>query len=281
MKGSLIMRKLFSQISNFWRSSLSCTAGLEAGHGVRVWYWIFFLSFCCSTAQAAPQIELVTEVLPPFTYHDKSGKGEGFTFEIVEEICKITRDCKPPQFLPWSRAVKMATDNPDTAIFSMYRKPEREKQFHWVGPLAKANVVFMGLAGRGLKVTSMEDAKKLPKIGVQKDSTHHKILEAQGFTNLELTAASDETIGNPNIQKLVAGRFDAWIATEQSARAKGKLLGIDDNKLETLYVISEDELYLAFNLGTSKATVARWQKALDDVKTKPVYRALQKKYNAK
>ena len=281
MKGALIMSKLFLKTSNSGWPFLSCLAGLKTWHGVLGWYLIFFLSFCCSTAQAEPQIDLVTEVFPPFNYLDKSDKGEGFSFEIVEEICKITRDCKPPQFLPWSRAVKMATDNPNTAIFSMYRKPEREKQFHWVGPLAKANVVFLGLAGRGLKVKSMEDAKKLPKIGVQKDSTHHKILEAQGFTNLELTAASDETLGNPNIQKLVAGRFDAWIATEQSARAKGKLLGIDDNKLETLYVISEDELYIAFNSDTSEATVARWQKALDVVKTKSVYRALQKKYNTK
>lgn len=281
MKGALIMSKLFTQTSNSRRPFLSYLAELKSWHGVLGWYLILFLSFCCSTAQAEPQIELVTEVLPPFTYLGESGKGEGFSFEIVEEICKITRDCKPPQFMPWSRAVKMATDNPNTAIFSMYRKPEREKQYHWVGPLAKANVVFLGLAGRGLKVTSMEDAKKLPKIGVQKDSTHHKVLAAQGFTNLELTAASDETLGNPNIQKLVAGRFDAWIATEQSARAKAKLLGIADSQLETLYVISEDELYIAFNLGTSEATVARWQKALDVVKTKSVYRALQKKYNTK
>jgi hypothetical protein len=81
-----MMCKLFSQISDSRRPFLSYIAGLEAGQGMLGWYLIFFLSFCCSTAQAAPQIELVTEVLPPFTYQDKSGKGEGFTFEIVQEI---------------------------------------------------------------------------------------------------------------------------------------------------------------------------------------------------
>lgn len=226
----------------------------------------------------AQQIELVTEVLPPFSFHDEAGKAQGFSLETVEQVCTITKDCKPIQFLPWSRAVKMVSENANTALFSMYRKPEREKQFQWVGPLTKATVVFLGRAGSGLKVSSMEDAKKIGKIGVQTDSTHHKFLVAQGFANLDLTAASDETTGNPNIQKLMAGRFDAWIATEQSARAKAKIIGIADNQLETLYVIGEDELFIAFSLTTPPAIVARWQKALDKVKTLPVYGRLKKKY---
>lgn len=232
----------------------------------------------CADSVAAQQIELFTEVLPPFQSHDAAGKGQGFSFDLVEQICSMTKDCKTPAFVPWSRAVATVKERPNTALFSMYRKPEQEKDFQWVGPLTSANIVFLGLAGRGLKVTSMEDAKKLGKIGVQADSSHHKRLMALGFGNLELTSTTDEAVGNTNIHKLMAGRFDAWIATEQSARAKAKILGIPDQQLETLYVISQDKLFIAFNVNTPASTIARWQKALDEIKARPAFDALRKKH---
>lgn len=244
----------------------------------KAWALTAVFAFWCHGADAQPRIDLVTEVFPPFSFHAGDGKGSGFSYELVESICRITGDCNPIAILPWSRAVKMATDKPNTALFSMYRKPEREGKFRWVGPLAHANVVFLARKDRGLKIASLEDAKKLPKIGVQANSTHHMVLAANGFANLELTSANDEISGNTNLSKLLAGRFDAWIATEQSARAKAKLLGIPNDRLETVYVISRDALYIAFNLGTSQTTVSKWQNALDAMKARPEFQQLCAKY---
>ena len=227
---------------------------------------------------AAEKVVLVTEGFPPYNYLDASGRVTGFSTELVRELCKTTDDCMDIALLPWNRAYAMAQSLPYHALFSVYRRPEREGAFKWACPLAKAKVVFFARKGSPITINSLDEARKVKRIGVQKNSAHHLYLENLGFKNLDLTASADKEIGNGNLKMLLAGRFDLWMATELSAYEKARKMGVPADGIRPVFTVFTEDLCIAFNLQTPDEVIARWQAALDDIRKKPVYGQLAEQY---
>ena len=63
------------------------------------------------------------------------------------------------EVFPWARGYKMALNEPNTALYSTTRTPERETLFKWVGPLASNDWVMFGKKGTKIKLNNLEDAK--------------------------------------------------------------------------------------------------------------------------
>ena len=79
---------------------------------------------------------------------------------------------------------------------------DRQNLFKWVGPLATKRDILLARKDSSLSISSLEDAKKVGRIGTLRDDVRGKFLEKQGFTNLE--PVSDE---QKNAQKLAMGRI--------------------------------------------------------------------------
>lgn len=234
------------------------------------------LFFTCNIGLA--EISLVTEGFPPFNYEEADGRVTGFSTELVRLLCIQTKDCGSITLLPWSRAYVMALERPGHALFSVYRRPERETSFKWVGPLTKARVVFFARSDSSLIINSLDDARRVHKIGVQKDSIHHLYLMKQGFKNLEVVASSDRNTGNANLRMLLAGRFDLWMATEMSGYDKVRRMGISSDRIKPMLTLFTEDLYIAFNVATPDAEIQRWQAALDQQRKTPAYRRLAQQF---
>jgi polar amino acid transport system substrate-binding protein len=139
--------------------------------------------------------------------------------------------------------------------------------------LSELREVFLTKNASGIKINSLDDAKKVKAIGVSRDSASHQFLTQNGFTNAD---AEGEAVGQA--KKLMIGRISLWYTAELTGYLIAKDAGVDTNQMEVAYVVDKMVLYMAFNKNTSDEIVKKWQKALDDMKADGTYNKILAKY---
>ncbi len=218
-----------------------------------------------TTEEKAHSFRILTEEFPPYNYTSDDGKILGISTEIVREIFKRTGHPDNIEVLPWADGYRLAREENNTILFSTTRSPAREKLFKWVGPLVPNNLVFFARKGSGISIKTMEDAKNVSSIGVYKDDFGELLLKEKGFTNLDAVMENQM-----NVQKLIDGEIDLWIANELTgkhmiAKAKGGA------EIEKVYEIEKNYMFVAFSKNTPDAVVDKWQQALDEIKSDGTY----------
>ncbi|MDN5360583.1 MAG: polar amino acid transport system substrate-binding protein [Thermotogaceae bacterium] len=201
--------------------------------------------------------KIYTELIGRSQFYDEEGTLTGSSVEIVREIQKRVGDDTEIEPLPWSRAYNLLQSEDNIILFSTTLTEERRPMFQWVGPIFSQAWVFYVKKGSGVEINSMEDAKKLEKIGTYLNDARELYLKSLGFENLD--SAVDES---NNIKKLDVGRVDAVISSPDNFVASCKKAGIEVNNFEEAYLVSEQELYITFSKNFDKTIVAEWQEAL-------------------
>lgn len=233
---------------------------------------VFLVCFFSSVnLVAAADFKIMTEEYPPFNYTD-NGNLTGLSTEVIEEVAKRVGHPTDIEVLPWARAYGLIQNKDGLILYSMTRTEAREDLFKWVGPVAPNKWVFFTKKGSGVTLGSLEDAKKIGKIGTYKDDAAESFLKAEGFSNID-SVLNDEQ----NVPKLMAGRIDLWIVGELQGIYKAKKKGVSD-QLEKVLDVKDTQLYIAFSKNTDDAVIAKWQEALDAMKADGSYDAIMKKY---
>lgn len=233
--------------------------------------------FLSSLSIAGEKINLMTELLPPFQYYNENKILTGISIEIIGRLKKEVNSEDPIRVVPWTRGLKIVKKRKNSALFSMLRTPDREKLFKWVGPLVDFSVVFFKKTGSEIYINSVEDAKKVKKIGVTKNVANHEMLLAMGFKNLDvIQSGADEK----NIKKLVKGRIDLWPTTYFGGLYNANNLGFK-GMIEPIvdFPVFQGQLYLAFNLKTADSVINKWQKAVEDLKLEGTLDEIVSKYH--
>jgi polar amino acid transport system substrate-binding protein len=226
---------------------------------------------------AEEKINLMAEILPPFQYYNEDKILTGISIEIIESIKTEIKSKVPIKIVPWSRGLKITKKRKNSALFSMLKTPGREKLFKWVGPLVDFSVVFFKKTGAPIYLKSVEDAKKVKKIGVTRNVANHEMLLALGFKNLDvLQSGADEK----NIKKLVKGRIDLWPTAYFGGLYNAKNLGYE-GMIEPIgdFPVFQGQLYLAFNITTADIIINKWQTALNVLRTKGILDKIVAKYH--
>jgi polar amino acid transport system substrate-binding protein len=221
------------------------------------------------------ELTILTEDLPPLNYVD-NGILVGPSVEIVKEIIKRIGSEGQVQVYPWARAYKMALEEKNVVLFGMTFTEVRKDKFKWVGPLAIKRDILVGKKNSGIKIKTLEDAKRVQRIGTLRDDTRGRMLERLGFTNLE--PVSDEKL---NAQKLSIDRIDLWAYKIPGFRTVCDLAGVDHTGFEEVYHLREIELMIAFSKKTSDETVQRWKDAFDKMTLDGTIIQIQRKWNKK
>ena len=232
------------------------------------------LLFCLSSQPlAAQQLTILTENLPPLNYLD-NGTLVGSSVEIVQEIQKRIGSPEPIQVYPWARAYKMALEEENVILFGMTYTQDRSELFKWVGPLATKRDILLARKDAPASITSLEDAKKVKRIGILRDDVRGKMLEKLGFTNLE--PVSDE---QKNAQKLALGRIDLWAYKKPGFKTVCELAEVDPNLFVEVAHLKQSELKIAFSKKTSDEIVALWQEAFDEMVADGTVQKIKDKWN--
>lgn len=231
---------------------------------------LLVLTISASFSSAA-EFKILTEEYPPFNYTE-DGKLTGLSSDIVREITKRLGHSSEITVQPWARAYNAIQKEDGIILYSMTRTEQREDLFKWAGPVASNKWVFFAKKGSGVTINSIDDAKKLRKIGTYKDDATEQFLKEQGFTNISSVIKDEQ-----NVPKLMAGRITLWIVGELQGIHKARVQGLD-GELEKVFDVKDTQLYIAFSRNTPDTEIAKWQKALDDMKADGTYDAMMKKY---
>ena len=222
---------------------------------------ILILILCFGAVSVeAPALTLITEENPPFNF-TQDGKPTGATTEVVEEIIRRLDIKAPIEVLPWARGYKRLQSEANVALFVTAQTPERKALFKWVGPLYLARTVFYAHKSRGLKIESLEDAKKVGAIATYKDDVREQILRSLGFSNLDSSNSQ-----HSNLRKLMSGRADLWVSDNISGPRIMRDEGIRLNQLEEVYEIQVTPVFITFSQKTQDTVVQAWQETLDQMK---------------
>ena len=126
---------------------------------------LFALSGCaCATPKninGVSEVQMLTEEYPPVTFM-KDGKVTGFITDVVREIVARQGIRDTIRLTSWDEAYKTALSTPNVVLFSTERTEKREKLFQWVGPVGKNSAIFYAKKGSGIKIGSLEEARKRP-----------------------------------------------------------------------------------------------------------------------
>ncbi len=232
-----------------------------------------------TVSHAAPSIDLqiVTEDLPPYNYKDGS-EVKGVATEVVQALLDELGLQTDIRVIPWVRAYLMALKQPNVLIFSIVRTPEREALFHWVGKVSTAQSYLFKLATRqDIQLTSLDDARPY-RIATWREDVREQYFVSQGFVRGKQLDSS----GSPkqNIQKLMKRRIDLVAASDLSFYYLLRQLNYDSRQFAKAFKLEAVSLpfYIALSKKTDPALVETFKNALNSLKKKGIFQAIQQKH---
>ena len=228
-------------------------------------------------AQPAHALKLLTEENPPLNYSDK-GKVGGMATDVVMEMGKRAKLKLDVEVMQWDKAYEKAQADKETCLYSTARLSNRENAFKWVGPIAANQWALYALDGFKGKIASLKDVRSYRVGGVERDAKT-EYLKQNGITNV---VEETDDVRNPpklTLNRKEAQKIDLWITGSASARqvaAKAKVPGV-----KQVYLVREEELYLACSPRTQPATLKSLEAALASMKKDGSYGKIVKSYEAR
>ena len=211
----------------------------------------------CLAGPARAELHLLTEEAPPTSFN-RDGELRGLSIEVVRALIERTGDAGKIELLPWTRGYHLAQREPNTAIFSTVRTPEREAKFQWVGPLLIGTTSFYSLKSRNLRFDNLQQAAESGPLAVPKQWYTFETLSARGFKNLYGVTSSK------NMVTMLKHERVQLIATEDLT-LKDELAsgGLSPDQVQAHLPFMRSAYYIAFSPQTDAALVERWRRALE------------------
>jgi polar amino acid transport system substrate-binding protein len=223
----------------------------------------------------AQQLTIVSDPYPPLGYV-KDGEIVGFTVELLKELLVRTGVDGTFAMYPWARAYAMAKTEKNVLIYQLTWTEERDRLFQLIGPVVGDTDTLWKLKKReDIVLDSLDDAKQY-RVGVVRDYYVHQYLLEHGFEEgKNLEPIHDDDL---NIKKLVSGRIDLMFLAEFIFRYRIKELGLSNDDFENALPVISNEGYLGFSRQTAPDIVARFERALEEVKADGTYDAIRERY---
>lgn len=231
-----------------------------------------------SPSSFAQKISIVTEDIPVYSYYDEKQQAvRGLTVDIVAEVMKRAKLDYRINIYPWARAYKITQEMPNTAIFALVRKEEREKQFKWVGVIYENDAYLYKLKGRAdVKAKNMAELHTYT-IGVVRDGAAADVFFKEGI-RIDAAPASIN-----NVHKLLLHRIDAMMGEELSLNYLLQKNNIDPGLLEKMFRVDKlsGQLYLAFSLQTPDEVVDACKTALAGMMQDGSFQRIKQKWRTR
>jgi polar amino acid transport system substrate-binding protein len=239
---------------------------------------LFFMAFinytCHKTDENAYkyQFKFVTEEYKPFNYTE-DGNLTGLAPELLKNICSGLNIPFNTEVLDWKDGYALAQNDANTVLYSTVLNTERKDLFKWAGPYASVDWLFYSGSLNQVALTSLDDAKKVARIGALKDYSIEQYLISKGFANLIYCTDNKDAFS-----KLLKGEIDLFPSDRITAGAALNSLGKSIYDVTGNLTIRTDLVYFAFNKNIPDEVVADFQKAIDETKKNGVLNSLYQKY---
>jgi len=227
-------------------------------------------------AAAAPApYQVVTEEWAPYNYVENN-RLTGMTTDIVRAIMALTGDDFPMQMLPSMRSTYALKTHPRTIMYSMFRTADRDPLYKWVGPIVEESIYPYQLADADPAVNTREQLLRAPQITTRQAGLIPQTLQAQGFTNVDKSAAENLQL----YRMLLAGRTGIIVGdTAAGVAYYSRQLSIAPGTLRQVPVeLYRSSLYIAFSRDADDRLVAAWSRALEQLRRSGELERIQHRY---
>lgn len=206
----------------------------------------------------------------PFNYYDDMFNFKGFSVEIVEEILREAKFKHTNiKVMPWARAYHLTQKQPNSLLFTMYRTPLREDIFKWVGPISTSRIVLIAKKDRKLDENNYSVASVRSSASLQ-------AIQSKNISEDRLLQLNDIDLGLILLNK---ERVDAWAVSEITAERLIKKHEFNPEDFYIKEVLSENEMFFAFNKDTPDSTINYFAEKLDALKKSGFINHLMQKYD--
>jgi len=226
---------------------------------------LMFLLFISCIKVDATEITIVTEVFPDFQYINEDNKLVGRSVDKVHKALESTGINYTMLAHSWAISYNAALRDKNTCIFSIVRLPNRESKFNWVGELESFDSAIYGLKSRGIKLNTLNDAKKY-KIAVLRDNFSHHYLLERGFSESKHLLLIDSL---DKIDKLISTRHEILDFVVLSKKQFSYRIKTEP-KLELLEPLlnlntTQSPLFFACNVNMDSALVSQLKAAFSKI----------------
>ncbi|MBP0940697.1 MULTISPECIES: substrate-binding periplasmic protein [Pseudomonas] len=232
------------------------------------------LCLLLSAPARADHYQVVTEEWPPYNYSE-NGQITGMTTEIVRAIMKVTGHDLTIVLAPSMRASLILKMRPRTIMYSMFRTPEREHVYKWVGPILEEAIHPYQLAAAP-PVTSLEQLLHAPQITTRHAGLLPDMLQSLGFKNLDKSATESVQLYRMLLSDrtaIIIGDTDAGVAYQS------RQLNIAPGTLRQIPIeLYRSSLYIAFSRDCEDDVVDSWASALETLRQSGELERIQRRY---
>lgn len=185
------------------------------------------------------KLEVVTEHWPPFIIENNTAK-QNVSGVVTKKINKILNSSQIPYRItvyPWARSYHLAMTKPNVLIYSIFRTPEREPNFHWFCPIHQQTPVNVYKLKSNVTDISKLMPLKQAAIGVLRNDNSHTYMLKHGFKEQQnlIVSGSEET----NIKNLLNGKIDAIIQSREALIYRLKNTGFSIEDFEVGYQLHQ------------------------------------------
>ena len=227
-------------------------------------------------ADQSPKLILVTEEWPPYNYQ-AGGAVTGFSADIVRAVMADLGEAHDIQIYPGARGHAMLDHLPNVMNFSLFRTPEREDKYKWVGPLSIERVYFYKHGEDGRIYQDLDDIRAAGLVISPHRGLIAEQLQALGLENVEQVVDQER-----QIERLINRRADLMVGLAPLGMSHYlHRMGEEVTALRRTRVkLVEYPLYIACSRMMPDQVVARWQGALDRVRRSGEYDRIHQRYLA-
>lgn len=225
------------------------------------------------SAQAS-DLNAYTEEWAPYNY-EENGQVRGISTDILRAACSTAKlDCSIA-IVPWARAYKSASTEPNALAYTTARKPSREHEFVWVGPILPRSTWVYTREDGTAPPASAADLTKL-RIGIVRGEASEQDLLAAGVPASALIAQPSNV---DVLRMMLAGGVDAMVDTEVAMQWSLKKLGLSAHSVHQSFKLTDEGgYYYALNPGTPPKTVEKLQTALDKLRASGQIQRITRRY---
>ena len=174
-------------------------------------------------------LQVVTEEYWPYAYR-KDGKIVGSSTNLIHKVLQHANIDYEIKIYTWARAYKKSLEQKNTLIYVIYRTPEREDKFHWIGKIFEGDIIdFYAKSDATIKAREITDLKKFRFI-TQKNSASAHFLEKYQFKSIRYVATFKQCVG-----MLLKGRGDLILANKKYLVDQMTLLKASPMSVKRIY----------------------------------------------
>lgn len=212
----------------------------------------------------------------PYNF-EKEGKIQGISVDLLLQMHEqINSDFSlhDIEVVPWARAYSTALEEENTAVLSITKTKKRNSMFKWVGPVAPIRLTLFAKREKKIIINSLDEIKNY-KIGVIRDGFDEQFMINNGIDKESMDSTKNYFL---NIKKLTKNRFDIMLIDDNVMKWHLKIMKLNPDDYKVINVVSEGELYFAFQKDTDDSIVQKYQMALDKIKNEGGYQQIIDNY---